>query len=70
MSLWTGVERDQDKSRWVAVTHIGRRWATLDNGVRIDKETLEAEKPKGSACPGFCYEENPVWPERVKEVWP
>lgn len=55
MSLWTGVEREQDKSRWVTVVRVGRKWATLDNGVRVDKETLEAEKPKGYACPGFCY---------------
>ena len=44
----SGVDRE------VAITKIGRSWIYIDNGHRVDKETLIADG-KGYASPGACY---------------
>jgi hypothetical protein len=38
----------------VAITKIGRSWIYLNNGHRVDKETLIADG-KGYSSPGKCY---------------
>ena len=41
--LWYVSRRRYSTNKWVTVTKVGRKWATLDTGQRIDIETWEVD---------------------------
>jgi hypothetical protein len=59
--LWfVPYEHRRNPPHDVTVTKVGRKWATLDNGHRIDVETWQAD---GGDCssPGKCYPDRAAW---------
>lgn len=57
-------------SRYVTVTKVGRKWAQLDNGCRINNDTLCAERGEYMS-PGRCYLSKDIYDAEValKKAW-
>lgn len=52
---WVPTEaRDRHRAKTVKVTKVARKWATLDNGDRINKETGRADGGNHMS-PATCY---------------
>lgn len=52
--LWYVTDRISRKGEEVTVTKIGRRWAEISNGRRIDLKTWMADG-RGYGSPGRCF---------------
>ncbi len=50
--VWSDPRTGDPKS--VTIEKVGRKWITLSNGHRIDKESMRADGD-GYASPGCCY---------------
>lgn len=51
---WVPTQLRHANQRTVTVTKVGRKWAQLDNGRRIDIESMHADGGEYSS-PGCCY---------------
>jgi hypothetical protein len=49
--LWRVAQYRNSDCRTVKVTKIGRKWATLDNGERVNKQTLYIDGGNGAVWP-------------------
>ena len=60
--LWfAATQRRQEYLQgYVTVEKVGRKWATLDNGHKIDVITLRADGG-GYCSPGTCFESKEEW---------
>ena len=60
---WVGRFNNMDRQA-VFVVKVGRKWATLSNGHRIDLNTMVAD---GGDCspPGICYESKEVYDQEI-----
>ena len=52
--FWEPTNSHRESTRMVVVTRVGRKWATLDNGERVDLDTLWADGGQYSS-PGRCW---------------
>ena len=54
----------------VSVVKLGRRWQTLSNGYRIDRDTLEADAGQYMS-PGRCYANRETYLDSIacQEAW-
>lgn len=59
-SLWLVGSDNAKTQRAVIVTKVGRKWATLNTGQRIDIQSMTVD---GGQCnsPGQCYESQQVY---------
>ncbi len=64
MSLWWVGSNNRKTQEEVTVTKVGRKWATLSNGLRIDIETLAADGGQ-YVSPGQCYESRQVYEQAI-----
>lgn len=63
-SLWW-VASDNAKTQCaVTVTKVGRKWATLSNGCRIDIGTLVADGGQYMS-PGMCYDSQQAYEQAI-----
>lgn len=53
-TLYWSPSRGHGQKGEVSITKVGRRWIELDNGYRIDKQTMRADG-KGYSSPGCCF---------------
>lgn len=67
---WTGARRDNRGPEDVTVTKVGRKWAHLSNGYRIDIGTLSADGA-GYSSPGQCWNSEGEWraEQTRQEAW-
>ncbi len=63
-SLWLVASDNAKTQRAVTVTKVGRKWATLSNGQRIDIETLAVDGGQ-YVSPGQCYESQHVYEQAM-----
>lgn len=70
MKLWFQASARYHDSREVTVLSIGRKWAQLDNRLRIDVTTWLADGGKYNS-PGRCYESLEGWENeaRLEAEW-
>lgn len=72
---WVNYERRMGPPSEVAIVKVGRRWLTLSNHKRVDRETLIED----SDAPGLCYlskaahdaveERQQAWSELKRRLW-
>lgn len=63
-SLWWVASNNAKTQCAVTVTKVGRKWATLSNGNRIDIGTLVADGGQ-YVSPGQCYESQQVYEQAM-----
>lgn len=62
---FVGTRRYNKEPRFVYIQKVGRKWLQLDNGNRVDIETLTADGA-GFVSPGQAYLNQEVYKARVK----
>lgn len=68
---WVGSDpRDEKWAKTAVVTKIARKWATLDNGLRVDVSTGWADA-RGFNSPGRIWPSEAAWREfkRKGQLW-
>ncbi len=63
-SLWWVGSDNAKTQRAVSITKIGRKWATLSNGHRIDIESMAVDGG-GYNPPGECYESQQAYEQAI-----
>lgn len=63
-SLWWVGSDNAKTQRAVTITKIGRKWATLSNGHRIDIESMAVDGG-GYNPPGECYESQQAYEQAI-----
>jgi hypothetical protein len=67
---WVPAHRHNGDPRHVTITKVARKWVTLDNGYRIDKDRMVADGGQYSS-PGRCYYSKALHEEEREriELW-
>lgn len=67
---WVGTHRHNAGPHEVTVRKVGRKWAEIDGGERIDINTLRADGGK-YVSPGQCWSSKAAWEAEVarQEAW-
>lgn len=67
---WVGMQNYCKGECEVTVAKVGRKWITLSNSYRVDRETMWADGGKYVA-PGRCFENEAAWrsEQECRDVW-